>query len=402
MAKVLLIGARLGTNLGGPSLLPTTIRVIEEALPGCEYTYISPDAKDTALAETYGVRILPSASNRQLILCALAKAVFGLSVGTAQARAEVQALAEADVVIDIWGIAFADSLGSNSFRARASGGAAWLAARILRKPVVKWTADLGPFQSRWNRFFAKLYLQYLVKLIVARSAATQQRLQELGVTVPVRVCPDTAFLLEARSSSFADALRSRGEEHPVVGFSVSHMAARQAGEPEAYFDIMAQLADYVVDSIGAKIVLIPNELSAVAEADDAHVAREVWGRMARRTEAVLVLEERDAPELKAILGACDVAVAARYHSIVACLSLGVPVLAIGWHAKYAGVMSLFGQEQYVCSLENLTLDFVRARFDALWQSRDHIRRQIKSELPGIRRAILETGKALKPFVYSEQ
>ena len=393
--RVLLLGARLCRNFGGPSLLATTVGVLDTVLEDATYTFVSPTSEDLPLGGAYGVHVIVDQSRKRLGPAAMAKALLGLSMGSQETRELVSTYAEADIVVDIWGIGFADSVGSDTFTARALEGVRLALGKLFGKPVVKYTADLGPFESRWNRFFAKLYLQHAVELILARSDATRQRLDRLGVTTPIRVCPDTAFLLESHMTPLAEDLSRQKVDCPLVGLSVSHMAARQSDSPEAYLESMAGLADHIVSSIGAKIVLIPNELSPDTAFDDAHVAKEVWNRMTGKAQVAVVEGEYTAQQLKGIIQHCHVVVAARYHTIVASLSQGIPVLAIGWHAKYPGVMGLVGQQEYLCSAKSLQLDDLKHKFDDLWQSRDRARRAINGALPGIHEAILRGGEEVR-------
>lgn len=390
--RVLLVGARLCRNLGGPSMLVTTRGVLDQFLLDPEYVFLSPTSEDLALSETYDISVHPAIRTRDLVVGALAKAWLGLSVGSQGVRKVIDAYAEADIVIDIWGIMFADSLRKNTFLSRGLEGLHFLVAKLLRKPVVKYTADLGPFEAKWNRFFAKLYLQHTVDLILARSDTTKVRLENLGVTTPAHVCPDTAFLLEPETIALADDLVQEGLEGPVVGFSVSHMAVRQSEDPGQYLERMARLADHIVESTEAKIVLIPNERSADPALDDEHVAKDIQGRMAFGDRASILSGTYTAQQLKGIIGRCDVVVAARYHTIVASLSQGIPVLAIGWHAKYAAVLGLVGQGRFLCSVDALEEKDLYERFDALWMSGEDIRGQIEAALPEIRGAILACGE----------
>lgn len=392
--KILLIGARLCRNLGGPSLLTTTMSVLDEFFQDTEYTFISPTSEDLPLAETLGVRIIPVPSLKKLgfVVAALTKAFLGITLGSRYVREVIDAFVQTDIVIDIRGIDFSDSVGRNTFVARASRGTYFLLAKLFRKPVVKYTADLGPFESRWNRLFARLYLKYTLDLILARSDVTRKRLEKLGVTTPIRVCPDTAFLLEAHTTKLAEDLSKQKADSPIVGFSVSWKAAHQSNNPEIYLRSMAALADYAVKSIGAKIVLIPNEFSADKALDDVYIARETLKKMEKNGQAIIVSENYTAQQFKGIIRQCDVVIASRYHTIIASLSQAIPVLAVGWHAKYPEVLRLVGQEQYFCSVESLDFDVLKEKFDQLWQSRDDIRKEISSVLPEIREAILRGGE----------
>jgi polysaccharide pyruvyl transferase WcaK-like protein len=395
--KVLLIGARLCRNLGGPSLLVTTKRVLDQFLTNADYTLVSPTAEDLALAEIYNIKIAPGSLFRSLPTF-FAKRITGISIGPKAIIKLVDVFVKADIVIDIWGIIFCDSLLNNRFSTRAIEGLHLALAKMFRKPVVKYTADIGPFESRWNKLFARFYIKHFVDLILARNEVTKQRLINLGVSIPVMVCPDTAFVLEPGKSSFAESLSREKAGHPIVGFSVSYQAAKQSRDPDIYLTNMAALADHIVNSISAKVVLIPNALSAEPLNDDAFVAREICRRMTKPNETFIFLEEYNAWEMKGIIGQCDVVVGSRYHSIVAALSQGIPVLAVGWHEKYPEVLRLVGQEKHLCLAKSLSLNDLREQFDSLWHDRHRIKNEINAVLPQIREKIFQGGKAVSLLI----
>jgi colanic acid/amylovoran biosynthesis protein len=389
--KILFTGIKLCRNLGGPSLLVSTKRVLDQFFMDAEYTLISSKEEDLALADVYNVRVIPWRFIWSLPAL-LTGCISGIPMGSKLTKALVSSFAEADVIIDISGIMFCDSLLNNRFMTRALEGFHLALGKMFRKPVIKYTADIGPFKSTWNRFFARLYLQNFVDLILARNDNTRQRLSALGVSTPVRVCPDTAFLLEPRKSTFSERLGKMKANHPLVGFSVSFQAAKQAAVADNYLKDMASLADYIIRSKKARIVLIPNDLSQDALRDDVSVAREIFGRMSKQDETIIFSKEYDAWEMKGVIGQCDVLLAARYHSMIAGLSQGIPVLAIGWHDKYPEALRLVGQEQCLGLVRSLDLNDLQKKFDSLWHERLQIKNQINGSLPGIRERILQGGK----------
>ncbi|HET60445.1 MAG TPA: polysaccharide pyruvyl transferase family protein [Chloroflexi bacterium] len=392
--KILLIGARLSKNLGGPSLLPTTMHVLNRCFDHPDYTFISPTADDLPLAEEYNIIIIANPVWKEILIAALLKVALKLQWGTTTTRQVIQAFQEADIVLDIWGIGFSDKLEQDSFKTRLFRGIHFVTGKLFCKTVVKYTASLGPFETRWNRFFSKIYLQYFVDLILARDETTQRRLKDLGVKTLVQVCPDTAFLLQTQPTPLAEELAYQKLEHPIIGFSISHMASSQSGDSADYIMIMAKLADYAIESTNAQLVLIPNELSHDIEHDDRYYVKETWKRMQNQIKAMILTDEYSAPELKGIIGQCDVVIAARYHTIIASLSQGIPVLATAWHTKYTDVLSLFGQEGYACPVDSLDIKFLKEQFDSVWYSRHRISQEINARLPAIREDILAGGNAI--------
>ncbi|MEM2351183.1 MAG: Coenzyme F420 hydrogenase/dehydrogenase, beta subunit C-terminal domain [Thermoproteota archaeon] len=387
--KILLIGAPISRNFGGPSLLEATRLVLGRVLPGARYVFISPLIEDLPLADQYDVKIIHAVPIKNLILGALIRKFLGRLIGTLEVQRVLKAYEEADLVIDVWGIGFSDTLSKGSFRSCLFSGGRFLVGKILGKPVIKYTADLGPFETRWNRFFSRLYFNHTVDLILARSEITKERLVTLRIKTPIIVCPDTAFMLPAKTSFFSLKLAEERADRPIVGFSVSHMSSRQAGDEERYIKLMAGLADHILEVTGGKLLFLPNELSFDLALDDRHFTHMVIEKMTRQDQVMVApVESLTAQELKGVIAQCEVVVASRYHTIVAALSQAIPVLAIGWHAKYEGVMDLVGQGEFVCQVRFMSADELQIKFDRLWASRDEARANIKSALPCIEEKIM--------------
>ena len=401
MTKILLIGARLSGNLGGPSVLCSTIEVLNRFIPEAEFTLLSPaPISDYKLSETYGIKIVSRPqglfSTLQLLLGAFLNK-YNLDISpllNSKISKILEAYKSADVIIDIWGIIFADSIGGG-FVSRASMGLHLLIGKLLNKPVIKYTADMGPFRKRWNRLFAKFYLNK-IDMILARGKITKKCLIELGITTPIHVCPDTAFLLKSSSNQKINGVLSKEKlkNKVIVGMSVSNTVARKERDKNQYSITMAQTAEYLIKNLNAFVILIPNNIFPNTH-DDVYVAKKIYKKMDKKKEVMLITEEYPANELKGIIGECDLLIGARYHSIVAALSMCIPTLAIAWHHKYHQVMELVGQEKYVCDIETLSFSELQAMIDSLWKNRKKIRTEIASYIPFIKESVLSGGKIVR-------
>jgi len=385
--KLVLTGARIARNLGGPSLLSSTLEVLTKALGEIDVIYYSPARDDVAIGSTYGVQVRRLPGRLQCVFWALVWFATRLRLGPSDVRQFLAAIRESEAVIDILGIRFSDKLGNQSLPGRLIKGTVYVTARLLGRPMIKYTCDMGPFALRWNRCVSRFYLNSCVDLILARSVTTKQRLEELGVSTPIRVSPDTAFLLSPTSSSFSQSLE--GAVRPLIGFSVSHMAAKQFGDRSTYAQFMAQIADATARITEGRLLFIPNEYSDNAADDDLSVAHEVLEAM-RAPDRATLFEGADWPgsDVKGVIAQCDAVISSRYHTIIASLSLGIPVFAIGWHAKYDGVLRLFGLEELVCSLEAPNVDSLVERVSIFWSDRDRIRATILDRLPNVREEIM--------------
>jgi len=400
VTRIALLGAKLSMNLGGPSLLVATKKALDPAFPNAEYTLFVPwrsYESDLRLSPKYGVDVVPLHVTRKTLASLLWRRCTGVWIGGSPANSMVRALEQSDIIVDIWGILFADTLGSNRFRSRLREGLRFVAGKLLGKPVVKYTADLGPFQHTWNRFFAKLYLGHFVDLIFVRSGASRQYVEQLGIKTPLETVPDTAFLLPCDEGTESERYAALRRRSGLVGVSVSYQVRNRAADDDTYLGTMVKLITHSVKKYGTHVVLIPNELSESTN-DDRRIAEEICARVAHAHCDVLHTNVLTAQEIKGVIKQCDVVVASRYHTIVAALSLAVPTLAIGWHHKYQEVLRLFQQEHRACAIQNLTLEGIIEHFEDLWENRQQISEKIAQRLPSIRDQILAGARKLQPYV----
>jgi len=399
--KITLIGARLSLNLGGPSLLAATKTVLDAYFDNPEYTLIIPHKTielDKKLAPRYGVKILPFQPKIWTIPMVLRRKLIRILFGPKDQKDLIRNIEEADIIIDIWGIMNADAL-NDAFMFRLIMGLPLWIGKTLGKPVIKYTAALGPFRQRWNRFFARYYLGKKTDLILARDKTSYEDLQTLGIKTPSYTIPDTAFLLDSQESDLSVEIMNLRKTQPVVCLSVSYQANNREKAPGAYVNSMVSLIKHIIKSYGAYVVLLPNELSAGPN-DDIKIGQKILDKLDTNKCRLVNTENLLAGEIKGIIRECDVVVAARYHSIVAALSLGIPTLAIAWHHKYKEVLSLFEQQQWLCNIDELSDEDLVKKFDTLWEQREKARENITQHIEEVKQQI-QVGGELTYQVYKE-
>jgi polysaccharide pyruvyl transferase WcaK-like protein len=398
--KIAFIGARLSNNLGGPSLLVSTKMVLNSVFTDADYILLVPRKSypaDKVFASKYDVTIMPFCMTKWTLFSVLIWRCSGILVGSRSVKATIKALQEADVIIDIWGILFADTIGSNTFFGRMKGGFKFILGKMLGKPVVKYTADIGPFNYRWNHMFAKLYLGHFIDLILVRNEASRQSVKLLGVKRRIMDLPDTAFLLPAIESNASKHYEKIRKESAIIGLSISFQARNRVHGSISYLAVMIDFVNYLIDKHGAHIVLIPNELDDSIN-DDLDIAEEICAKIEHKRCTILYTNNMLAQEVKGVINQCDAIVASRYHTIVAALSLGIPTLAIGWHRKYVGVLQLFNQEHRLCNIEELRYDDIVHKFENLWNNRAETRKLIVSRLPSVKKRIFSGAPVISSIV----
>ena len=200
MLKVAYWGAHLTRNMGGPSLLAGTCRVLENEFGEVDSTLLSLEAgADAAVGEHYRVKVVGyrTADLYRAFAYSLwawiRRKYFGAPSGAGFRNPVLRALTGADLVADINGIMLTDLF--PSARGLFLQAMQMLIPLLLGRKTIKFTQDMGPFRVRLNRWVAKICLPRL-SLILVRSEDSRAYLAGIGIHRDVHVRPDSGFLLE--------------------------------------------------------------------------------------------------------------------------------------------------------------------------------------------------------------
>ena len=132
----------------------------------------------------------------------------------------MKTLGSCDLWIDAAGISFAD--GREKFT--LFNIFCLLPALAAGRRIVKAPQALGPFEHRFNRLLAKLFLPKM-KLIAARGGRTAEYLAQLRLTNTIRYS-DIAFSLNCRprdAERMAEVLPPKGKRPKLIGISPSQV-----------------------------------------------------------------------------------------------------------------------------------------------------------------------------------
>lgn len=381
------MGARLNSNLGGPSLFVSTEKAIRNYHEDVEFKYFTQAGeypKDHKEQHLYGADVLPLEENL-LALGGLFYRLFRFFPFPSYKKSHL-ALKDADAIVDVWGIMFTDFLGKNTFINRFREGLRLLLGKIYGIPVVKATAALGPFDLKWNRRLAYFYLKHCVDKVMTRDEKSFHEVNKIGVTSDVYLTADTAFLLPPDEYPPVFSGTSKGN----VLVSVSHQATSRASDEQSYLDTISNFIKHVIDTYEINVTLLPNAI--VPEDDDLRIAQKISDLVANEKCKLVNPTGLTAMQIKGVVAQSSVVVASRYHTVIAALSLEKPTISIGWHHKYRGVLGLFGLEDWDMPVDKLELDSLQQKFDQLWNQRTEISRTIALKLPDVKMDIYQTFK----------
>lgn len=407
-----IIGATVSGNHGAEAMLSVCVQRLRERHPGARFTVFSYyPARDAALVKDPAVTI---ADGRPLAL-ALVHLPFALLAACAHAVGArwpdallppgVRQLRHSQALLDAQGISFDDG---RAIVLPYKILSIW-PAMLLGVPVVKLSQAMGPFTQRLTRAAARWLLPQCRKSF-ARGRITARALEELGIPrARWDVAADLAFafqpgdglarLHDDRVSLVEEGIRRERQDGTLV-ISLSPSAvvhARMARRGQDYLALLVQLVERCTRD-GRHLLVVPNATRAGAGAGSrnndlpliATLKDRVASRLAPELQARVTWADFDLTfeGIRRLLAASDVLIASRFHAMVAGLSLGIPVLVIGWSHKYAEVLMDFGCEAY--ALDNATApERASEVLERLIRHRAEVRDRIARALP----AVVESARA---------
>ena len=379
--RVLQTGTYSSWNKGDAAMQASTAIAIRQRWPGADVVIGTPFPGQDEPFYAGIARTVPCARRRFILAsCQIARAslwrlahdLAGRAPNWLIADAELRATFDADLVVDLSGDMLTDDYGPH---------VAWshyipiINAMLLGRPVFICAQSIGPF--RWTGWIARQILRRAAAVTV-RDAISQRYLESLGFGhPPVELTADMAFLLEPQSIDRVDEILAMEKislgTGPVLGVSVSRIiearyAEVKTNDQDGFVQMLATVLDDFARDHRAKVLFVSHVTGPTAEKDDRGLSAAVAAAM--RTPADVIYGDYRPEELKGVISRCSLFVGARMHANIAALSSGVPVVALSYSHKTAGIMAQFGQSAFVIEGRQLSRPSLQQKLADAWAARD--------------------------------
>ena len=229
-------------------------------------------------------------------------------------------------------------------------------------------------------------------VITVRDRLGYRLLEDVGVTQPIHLTADPALLLEPEEPP-VDALIAEGVqlERHLVGFSVREPGpAAPDIDPEDYYALLANSADFMIRRYDADVVFVPMERT------DVQHSHAVVAHM-QNAERAEILRRRYSPrQILALMGRFDFAVGMRLHFLIFAALRGTPFAALPYASKVTGLLE--DLEMETPPLADIGIGQLIARIDRSWDTREQIRAKIRGRLPGLKSRARQTNELLVGLV----
>lgn len=270
----------------------------------------------------------------------------------------------------------------------------WCAATRLRGAKIAFvSAGAGPITHPLSRRFM-LGAARLAAYRSYRDEVSRSFMAEHGVGLGKdAVYPDLVLglPLEKADPLGPPCLRAGSERPHTIGIGVMNYHGwsddRALGRNlhRRYMMKLAYLALKLAER-GNPVRLLFGHDDEPAIAEMSAILAELRGAAGARIELAMA---KTLSELAAEIAGTDIVVGTRYHTVVAALMLGRPVISVGYAAKFEAIMANFGQAEHCENIEKFTVADVIAKIDRLVADYAEIHRDLARPLADARARLAE-------------
>lgn len=381
-------GVTVSGNMGGTAMLAAAVDQLSKLDKDAQFSLLSISPEKDRERPFSGVRIV-SAKPVQLLLLYLPITLLvwpfarsGFVRRLLVKNAYFRALIEADIVIDLCGIAFVDGRGLPLL---VYNIACCLPAIILGTPVAKLSQALGPFETQPNRMFARFILQRC-SVLVARGDRSLEFLRKIGLHEAISL-PDTSFAMEVTDRHIETAkqmLPRFSDDTKMLIVSPSEVVRRLCERKGIKFE--EEFSNFLKARIskGYSVVFVPHSFGAGrSKNNDVDLCRTISASL--QPERVTMIEPIEDPRvLRALIGMADAFVGCRFHSVVAALAMNVPSLVVGWSHKYQEMMAMLQPGEWFIDAGEFSSERLEGLFERFEKELPQLHEAIAQNLPDVR------------------
>lgn len=258
-------------------------------------------------------------------------------------------------------------------------------------PVFVYAISAGPLTLTGPRQDVRDALSKAA-VVTVRDRQGYRLLEDVGVDREIHLTADPALLIAPEEFPIR-ALKAEGVqlERPLVGFSVREPGpAAPHIDPEHYYALLANTADFVIDRLDADVVFVPMERT------DVQHSHGVVAQMQNAERAEVLRRKYSAQQTLGLLGRFEFAVGMRLHFLIFAALQGTPFVALPYASKVMGLLE--DLEMDTPPLGDIGIGQLIASIDRSWDTRDEIRSKIRRCLPKLQSRARVTNELLHEYL----
>jgi len=359
MKNIFIFGYYGFQNTGDEAILQVMIDQIKEKIPYAKLTVLSYKARETT--EKYNIKAVSRNKYTDLI----------------------KAIKESDIVISGGGSILQDTTSARSLIYYLS---IIYIAKKMGKKVMFYGNGFGPITKSFNKKLVK-HIINKVDIITVRDEQSKEEMISLGIEKNIIVTADVTFSYKTLSGKQVEQILIDEEidiDKKKIGISV-----REWKNEEKYKDIIASVADYLIDK-GYEVIFIPMQ-----HPRDYIISGEIAAMMERTPK---ILEKIYSPkELISLMGRLYIMIGMRLHSLIFSTIAGTPILGIEYDAKIYNFLKIVCQEN-AGKVEDLDKDNFIKTIDKVLECREEYKNRVDSIGDVLRKKSEQNILLLKSFM----
>lgn len=229
---------------------------------------------------------------------------------------------------------------------------------ISGKPIYLFPQSIGPFKSLISKALARIILKR-VRIVAVREKYSLVNVKSLGIASKVSLVPDAGFRSSSVNADRAlDILKAEGlnseQNTKLIGLCVSpyYFSLPFMKQSALALNRFVEIIGDIIHEFDATVVFIPHDMSNDGTSFDCRQLSFLMRSMLKNKDRAIVLaKDYTVEEFWGVIGLCNITISMMTHPVIASLRAGVPVTAVTYSHKTGGIMSMFGLEGYVFTLE---------------------------------------------------
>lgn len=356
--RITLLGNNSGRNLGDMAIMSSIMESLSKRLPDAEF--FVPTINPTWVKEHYGSKYNVRAVD--VMPWTLSVRLLGLPT--------LRCLAKSDCALICDGIIFGKKLFNPAFNYLITLVFLVPLARLLGCKMVCYSTGIGPFPSWVSRLFAKWTINGC-DLVMMRERDSEKLTKEIGVTQPVELTGDAAFINPVSSDATAVTIMKEiglNPEKPVLAINATSYldtwltAKERLADPKAFLKMVAAGVKRAQGAVQDRFQTLVVCTHPMDEATCRELAQLVDGHVITNSKYL-------SHDIQAVLRRCGLLVGMRFHSIVLASSVETPVVGLIYAPKVRGYLRLLECEDYGLELASLTEESLGTTLARAWNDR---------------------------------
>ena len=201
----------------------------------------------------------------------------------------------------------------------------------------------GPFEHPLSKERMEIVYEH-ADLIYARDNTSYKYLHQLfGIQDKIKLAPDFTSLVVP---DIPLKLYTKVKDGICLIPNARMIDKTDAEISKTYFDYLINIVDFVIER-NEKLILLNHE-----GVTDWKLIQDIQNSFPNRDEQIIAINNLNAFDVKAVIGASKLVITSRFHGLVSGLNQQVPSLCTSWNHKYEELLADYGVPNNILSTTN--------------------------------------------------